>query len=216
MGRRKKHGGDIGRKRFSRSVKNHVRLGPNPLGWRNPYPWMSQPEAMVHLELERRRIPFSWRFFDGDSVHRAELSPEFHPEFTLKEYKIVIVVLGGFFGVIPSVLDKVALGIALLEADGWKCAFWTEAEIRDNVKLLMDKDFPELVRPAVVGAPRPNPYGIPDFMARRRTQLRGLALKRAYYALTNQERDASSSLRPRRLRRRFDSSDQNRRRIGRN
>lgn len=160
---------------------------------------MSEPEAMVHLELERREIPFSWRNFDGASAHREAFIPEFHPEFTLKEYKIVIVVIGGFFGTLPNILDQTALGISALEADGWKCATWSEGEIRSGVTLLMDGDLPQLKAPAVKGPPRTLVWGIPDFMAKRRLQLTGQALIRKKFKLDKQGSKRVGRRKPRRF-----------------
>lgn len=200
---------EVGRRRRSKNLKNRLRLGPDVLGFRNPYPYMSEPEAMVHLELERRQIPFSWRNFDGTSAHREAFIPEFHPEFTLREYNIAIVVIGGFFGTLPSVLDQAALGVSALEADNWKCATWSEAEIRNGVADLMDKDLPELVTPAIRGAPRVLPWGIPDFMAKRRQQLSGLALTRKKFKFDKQgRRNRVGGRKPRR----FGTTDSGRRR----
>ena len=145
---------------------------------------MSSIEAMVHLELERRRIPFSWRFFDGVSPQRELLMPDFHPEFTLREYNIVILVIGEFWGTLPGVLDRNSLAAVLLEADGWKVVLWQEADIRAGVAELMDRDLPVLRHPAVTGATRPNPYGRPTFMDDRRNNLQGQGLLRRSFKLS--------------------------------
>jgi len=172
-------------------------------------PWMSEPEAMVHLELERRQVPFSWRYFDGVSPAIAAVMPDFAPEFTLREYKVVILIIGLFFGEIPGVLDKNALAAALLEGDGWKVVNLYETDIRADVSGLLDKEVPVLKNPSVTGKPRPNPFGIPDFMARRREQLQGQGLSRAKFATKGGTRAVS-----RRRRRTFGSSDAGRRRAG--
>lgn len=182
--------------------QNRIALGKNFLLPTNPYPYMSAVEAMVHVELEQRRVPFSWRYFDGDSAHLSTLMPDFHPEFTLREYRVVIIVLGGFFGTLPSVLDKNALAAALLEADGWTVKLWHEAEIRAGLAELMDREIPALRNPAVRGAMRPNPFGIPDFMARRRAQLAGQGLNRKKFRTDGKDsRVGSRSRRRRPLRR---------------
>lgn len=150
-------------------------------GFVNPYAHMSSIEAMVHLELERRNVPFSWRYFDGVSLHLKTLLPEFSPEFTLKEYKLVILIIGNFFGSLPGILDTNALAQTLLEEDGWRVVTLFEQDIRRDVKGLIDREAPELIAPTFVGKPRPNPYGIPDFMARRRFWLKGSGLLRAKF-----------------------------------
>lgn len=198
---------EVGRKRHDRSYKNRVQRAR--LEFHNPYPWMSEPEAMVHLELERRQVPFSWRNFDGVSAHREAFIPEFHPEFTLKEYNIVIVVIGGFFGTLPSVLDQTALGVSALEADNWKCATWSEGEIRSGVELLMDHDLPELKGAPIKGPARALAFGIPDFMAKRRLQLTGQALIRKKFKFNKQ---GESKRVGRRKPRRFGSTEFGRRR----
>jgi len=144
---------------------------------------MSTIEAMVHLDLERRQVPFSWRYFDGEAVHFKTLMPSFAPEFTLREYKVVILIIGDFWGTLPGVLDSNALAMTLLEADGWKVVTFYEADIRRGVKELIDKELPELVGPVIRGEPRPNPYGNVDLMATRRANLSGQALARARFAL---------------------------------
>lgn len=202
--------GDLGRKRYSKAAKN---LRFARFGFVNPFPWMSDPEAMVHLFLEEQGIPFSWRYFDGDSPTRTLLIPDFHPEFTLREYKTVICIIGGFFGDLPGVADRVALGQAALEADGWKVVIWFEHEIRAApVSELARRDLPVLLNPTTKGPLRPNPYGIPTFMAERRQRLSGLALLKAIFDFTKQE-ETTRVRRNRRVRRYFRSGDAGRRRI---
>src|SRR5690606_35314459 len=105
-----------GRERFSKKRKNRAYV---KTGFVNPYPWMSSTEARVHLWLEYRQVPFSWRWFDGYSPNLSYLMPDFHPEFTLKEYKVVILVIGTFWGTVPGILDRNALAQVLLEEEGW-------------------------------------------------------------------------------------------------
>lgn len=172
--------GEAGRKRGKR---RSYRVRAPDFEWQNPYPHMSSIEAMVHLELERREVPFSWRYFDGDAIHFKALMPSFAPEFTLREYRVVILIIGNFFGALPGVIDSNSLAASLLEADGWKVVILFEGDIRKDVKALIDKELPQLVSPTVKGEPRPNPYGNVDLMKGRREALRGQALARAKFAL---------------------------------
>lgn len=168
-----------GRKRRTGAAQN---LRAPRVGFTNPYPYMSDPEAMVHLELERREVPFSWRFFDGsleEAPHIKELIPDFAPEFTLREYRIVIMVETAFFANLPGVLDRSALAVALLEADGWTAKILWETDIRQDVDDLLDREFPPLRRPAIKGKPKPNPYGKPESLFTFRTQARHRAFARA-------------------------------------
>ena len=174
----------------------------------NPYPHMSEPEAMVHLDLERRKVPFTWRYFDGESVGLSFVMPDFAPEFTLREYKTVILIIGEFWGELPGVMDKNALATAILESEGWKVAWFFEMDIRAGVSALVDKTLPELKQPAFTGKPRDNPYGIPDLMSRRREQLRGQGLRRAKF----ETKGGSGATR--RKRRSFSPDDFGRRRRG--
>ena len=181
----------------------------------NPYPWMSSVEAMVHLELERRGIPFSWRHFDGVATTFQYLIPDFQPEFTLKEHRLVILILGEFFGTLPSILEKNALAQVLLEEDGWKCAILNEFDIRERgAEVVLNEAAPVLLRPVAYGQPRVNPHGVPDFMARRRQQLQNQGLERSQFALDPDQQKKESSRNGSsgraRLRRRRRSSDADR------
>lgn len=176
----------------TRRPGKRIRTRLPDLSFQNPYPYMSEPEAMVHLELEHRHVPFSWRFFDADSAQLKELMPDWSPEFTLREYHIAILVIGNFFGTLPSVVDKNALGKVLLESEGWTVAVLYENDIRAGAGKLLDKELPALRNPAVVGEQRPNPYGIPQFMAARRAQLAGLALARRKFVRGDDSTDRST------------------------
>lgn len=184
------------------------RVGSRDVEFLNPYAWMSATEARVHLELERRKVPFTWRYFDAkdQAPHLTYLMPDFAPEFTLKEYKAVVIVQGGYFSTIPGVIDRVALAQALLEADGWKVAILFEADILKDVQGALSKALPVLAHPTVRGEPRVGPYGRPDLMAERRKNLSAFNLRRGYYALRrnieeNRARTGTTGRRRKRLRR---------------
>lgn len=176
----------------------------------NPYGYMSSTEARVHLALERYTIPFSWRYFDAwdQAPHLAELLPSYAPEFTLKEYRTVIVVSGGFFGSIPGILDRTALAQVLLEEDGWTFIMLYEADILRDVDGLLARELPWYRNPPIKGPPRMPPMGRPDFMSQRRADLSAYAIRRGKYALTEQQEttsgrnDTSGRRRKRSLRRR--------------
>jgi hypothetical protein len=148
----------------------------------NPYPWMARAEAMVHLYLEEKRVPFSWRFFDGEAIHFRYLMRNYHPEFTLRECRIVIVIIGTYqVENIPGILDTTALAITLLEQDGWKVGVLYEAEILNRgAAAAVEAVLPELRNPWVHGPPRPNPYGRPseEDLEQRRRFASALSLRR--------------------------------------
>lgn len=154
-----------GRRVRARDDKREV--GRDVLEFTNPYPWMSSTEARVHLALEEAGVPFSWRWFDGESPTFQELlgNQGFQPEFTLREYKAVVMVLGGFWGFLPGVLDKVALAQVALEADGWRVCVLIGTDVdAGNAMAEMKKVIPELG--TIKGPIRPNPYGTVDLMGR--------------------------------------------------
>jgi len=80
----------------------------------NPYPQMSEPEARVFLFLKGLGVPFSWRQFDGKAYapQFSEFMPSFVPEFTLTEYRIVILTIGSYWGTLPGILDNNGLAAA--------------------------------------------------------------------------------------------------------
>jgi hypothetical protein len=170
---------------------------------------MSQPEAMVHLELERRKVPFSWRYFDAtleEAPHLKVLIPDFAPEFTLREYRIVIIVESAFFsGRVPGELDRTALALALLQEDGWKAAVLWEPDIRKDVKGLISKNFPQLVSPAVRGTPKENPYGKPEELFTFRRRMGSLSFARSKPKLEGTS--GRNRRRTSRRRRRYSSRD---------
>lgn len=153
---------------------------------------MSRTEARVHLELERRQVPFTWRFFDGLlAPHVQILMPDYAPEFTLKEYKTVIIVQGGYFSTIPGVIDRTALAQALFEYDGWKVVVLFESDILRNLQGTLEKELPWMRNPPIKGEPRNPPLGIPDFMEKRRQALSAFNLRRGFYALDRQKEESS-------------------------
>lgn len=165
----------------------------------NPYSWESNDEARVQLELESRHVPFAYRWFPDKPPTLKMLIPDYHPEFTLQEYKIVISILGGFFGQLPGVIDRVALAGAALEHDGWKQIVWQSNEIKtQGVHALMERDLPELRRPTITGAERVSPYGHPLTMETRRKFLRGLALLKKLFTPKTVEAANGSGTRTRR------------------
>lgn len=167
--------GDVGRERNSRRRKHRASYRVEFL---NPYPWMSAIEARVALYLESKELPYTYRYFDGDSPHLRFLMPDYHPEFTLREYKVVIVVLGNYFSQLPGILDRQALAQTLLEQDGWKFVALFESEILTALPETLEGKVPEFVTPAITGAKRPSPFGLPEWNARRKAWLGALALKR--------------------------------------
>lgn len=163
----------------------------------NPYSWESNPESRVQLELEARHIAFAYRYFQGPAPTVQKLIPDFNPEFTLPDYKIVIMVQGsGFFGQLPGAIDKSALASVLLQKDGWQSVIWTEDAIRqDGVASLMDHDLPQLRNATLQGPEIQSPFGHPLTMETRRAYLRGLALLRAIF--TPQTVEGATNVRPR-------------------
>lgn len=149
-----------------------MRVRKPDLTFHNPYPWMGDAEAMVYLELEKRHVPFSWRYFDGTAVNFQQvLKGQYYPEFTLKDYRLVILVIGNYFGTLPGVIDKTSLAQVLLEADGWKVLTLFEDDVRRGVSDLLDKQAPQLIHPAITGSIAANPYGVPNFIKARNKTL---------------------------------------------
>lgn len=205
--------------RGSRGYVNLVRKGD--LGFINPYPYMSDAEAMVHLELERRYIPFSWRYFDGVSPWLQELLPDYAPEFTLREQKLVIVVVGEYFGTLPGIIDRQALAQAALEEDGWKVVSLFSFDILNKgADLILTREIPELSRPVAKGKPRKSPFDPPTYFQELRKRVSALALQRGRFALEEEQREKDTNgpqprrTRPRRERRLPRRSSRSRNREG--
>lgn len=148
----------------------------------NPFTYMSSDEARVTLELYNRNVPFTYRWFDdggtAPTVHK--LIPDFAPEFTMSEYKTVIMVQGTFWGTLTGVLDQEALAKVLLEHDGWKCIILFDVDIVHNLKSTLDKEFPASVHPLITGGEKPSPFAPPHWMFTRRQFLRGMSMLRQF------------------------------------
>lgn len=187
--------------RRRRSALREKRGGRRPAGYRvpgkvefiNPWPFMSDLEAMVKMALDKMSVPYSWRLFDGDAPTLKALIPDYAPEFTLREYKYVIVVVGGFFGTLPGVLDRTALAQAALEADGWKVAILLENDVRRDPYDAITHALPALRAPTIKGPERPNALGatlLGAQLARRAQQLRALAFHKSLFRL--EQRDGTN------------------------
>lgn len=123
------------------------------------------PDAMVYRELQIRQVSFSYRWFNPTwSPKLKAIIPDYHPEFTLPQYRVVIIVLGSFWGSLPGIIDRNALAKTVLEAEGWKVVIWNELDIRRNIVALFSKELPQLDKPAVKGTLIPSPYGIPNYL----------------------------------------------------
>jgi hypothetical protein len=178
----------------------------------NPFSYMSSDEARVTLELYNRNVPFSYRYFDGNAPTVKRLMPDFAPEFTLSDYKLVIMVQGGFWGTLTGVLDQTALAQVLLEHDGWKVIILTEFDILHNLTATLDAQFPESVHPTITGGEKPSPFAPPHWMFTRRQFLRGLALLKTNF---NPQKVETYVSRKRKRRIAGTVSDGSRRRFGR-
>lgn len=126
---------------------------------------MSWPDAIIRRELEVRRVPFSYRYFKPEWCPTLKvLLPDYHPEFTLPQYKIVILVMGQFWGTLPGIVDRDALGKVVLESEGWKVVVWHEIDIRTRVLQLFRTELPQLEDPQITGEQIANPYPLPNFI----------------------------------------------------
>lgn len=138
----------------------------------NPFPQMSEPEARVYLFLTALGVPFSWRNFDGDSLapNFATFAKQYiTPEFTLTEYKVVIMVQGQYWGGLPAVVQSIALAQAALEMDGWKVLVLKEDEIKRDVSRAIFDGLPGVNFNSIKGeAKRPlSPYDKAYVLRRR-------------------------------------------------
>lgn len=181
------------RERYARG--NRIRATA-PYDFVNPYPWMPSTDARVFLELQHRRIPFAYRYFNAVNPYIKQLIPDWAPEFTLRDLKIVIIVQGAFFGNIPGVIQKNVLAKTILETEGWKVLFWFEYDIVSRLNQLFEQE-PKLANPPVHGGEYTNPYGIVDIMS----AFRALRARQKRYITSNvtvRSRDASRRQRARR------------------
>ena len=145
------------------------RPGVGPDVQRSPFPWMSFPEGIVFKWLLDNEVPFSWRNFDGKAplYEQLVMNTGYHPEFTIRELRVVIMIQGNFFGLIPSVLDKVSLAKVTLEMDGWRVLVLWEHDLRAvPTEVLLTTWLPDLL--SVKGPYRPPDWDVPDVRVRLR------------------------------------------------
>lgn len=116
-----------------------------------------------------------------DAPNFQELLPNFTPEFTLKEYKTVILLLGTYWGTLPGVLDSNSLAASALEADGWKVVVLWQAEVEADVFKALYTAMPELRTPSILGEPRYSPYGHSTYMITRRQWLAGQSFRKKLF-----------------------------------
>jgi len=145
----------------------------------NPYPQMSEPEARVFLFLKGIGVPFSWRQFEGYAPQFQEFMPSYVPEFTLSEYKIVILITGSYWGSLPGILENVLIAQTFLEADGWKVASLNEQEISNDVGKAIFNALPQLNAATVRGGPKNFPESYDKaYMERRRQNAKSIGFRR--------------------------------------
>jgi hypothetical protein len=147
---------------------------------------MSEPEARVFLFLRGLGVPFSWRQFDGQSQAPTFMSvmqsQNFVPEFTLTEYKIIILVIGDYYGSIPGILNTAGLAQACFENDGWKVAALWQTEIINDVGKAIFSKLPILATPSIKGGPKNFAESYDKkYLERVRQFARGNAFKRRKY-----------------------------------
>ena len=147
----------------------------------NPYPQMSEPEARVFMFLKGLGVPFSWRQFDGQAQapQFTQYMPSYVPEFTLTEYKIVILVIGSYWGTLPGILDFALTAQLFLEADGWKVAALNEQEISNDVAKAIFDALPQLATPIIRGGPKNLPEDYDKaYIERRRQYAKSIGMRR--------------------------------------
>lgn len=180
-----------------RDIEGYVRkpgrtLRPRSYEFVNPYPQMSEPEARVFIFLKGLGVPFSWRQFDGKSLapQFSEFMPSFVPEFTLTEYKMVILIVGSYWGTLPGLLNNNALAQVWLEADGWKVASLLEQDIRNDVSKAIFDQLPSLASPIIRGGPKNFPEDYDKaYMERRREFARQLNFRKRKFFDENKKWD---------------------------
>lgn len=166
-----------GRDRFNKSRQYRNRIS-HRADFVNPFPWMSAPEAMIQLLLMENSIPFSWRYFNDVSPTLALLLPDYHPEFTLRDYRIVIQIFGTYYGSLPGQLDRDALGAVALQEDGWRIVQLWEGDIYADLQGALYRQAPELRVPTIRGTPYPSPFERPNYIETRRKWLTGWNIRR--------------------------------------
>jgi hypothetical protein len=131
----------------------------------NPWPNLPSTDARVMIRLNQMRVPYSYRYFNADNPYIKTLLPGWAPEFTLKDYKLVILVVGSFFGNIPSVISQNALATVILQQEGWKVLTWHEVDIVSRLDWLFAQE-PKLRNPVKLGPPYKNPFeaSLPNIM----------------------------------------------------
>jgi hypothetical protein len=101
--------------------------------WVNPMPQLPSGDVKMILTLQSLGLDYWYRLpaskWQPGSVMLKALIPDWAPEFVFPVSKVVIVILGAFFGNIPSVIDATALGKAILEREGWKVAVITSFDL---------------------------------------------------------------------------------------
>jgi hypothetical protein len=126
-------------------------------------PWV---DAYVWIALTQRGVPFHYRYFSGVSPMLRELMPDWAPEFTITKAKVVIILLGAFWGNIPSVIDRTALASAILKSEGWTVYVVHEFDVRARGVDTVLNGLTKLR--GVTGGPLKQPFGLPDVMAQFR------------------------------------------------
>lgn len=132
----------------------------------NPMPNIPRVDAYMWIALTQRGVPFYYRWFSENVAFIRELLPDWAPEFTIPARKTVIVILGEFYGNIPSIIDTTALAKAILDQNGWTTYIVLESTIlARGVDRVVDTF--TTIRGAT-GGPLKQPFGLPDVMAQFR------------------------------------------------
>lgn len=155
MAQRTRGGGERGqRRRYDKGPGVKVR---REFTFVNPWPWMPGTDARVQLKLLQLQVPFSYRYFNSELDILTDLLPGWQPEFTLRDYKTVIVVIGAFFGGIPSVVAENQLARVVLEGQGWRWVELQQGDIERDLDGALKGKIPGLAK-GKRGLPYINPY----------------------------------------------------------
>lgn len=140
--------------------------GQTRLDFINPFPNIPSTDARVMIRLNQLGVPYSYRYFNADNAYIKELLPGWAPEFTLKDYKLVILVIGTFFGQIPAVISQNSLGKVILEQAGWKVLEWHQVDIESRLDFLFAQAPNGLGIARIKGPPYRNPFAasLPNIM----------------------------------------------------